>query len=174
MEGAQGADFRLVIPAYSLLEPHETLVRARKRRLNLQNQVGAELRQIRRTRGYEDAAEELKRAAALLASSTDAEQAALEKTVTSLASTAELIPLSPDVIRHAYEVQDEFDLEPQDSFVLGSVLLHLGANQADDSYFVTRNSKDFDDPDIKTRLRTRGCELLTDFWAAARSVGVVS
>ena len=74
------------------------------------------------------------------------------------------------MIARGYQIQDEYDLEPQDSFVLASVLLDLESNGGKDRYFVTRNSKDFDDPDIKTHLRTRGCGLLTDYRAAAELI----
>ncbi len=51
----------------------------------------------------------------------------------------------------------------QDAVVLASVLAHLDQHAPDESCFLNRNSKDFDDPDIRERLDVRGCKFLTKF-----------
>ena len=58
----------------------------------------------------------------------------------------------------------------QDAIVLASVLAHLDLHNPPESCFLNRNSKDFDDPDVRERLETRGCKFFVTFEDGLRYV----
>lgn len=159
---AEGGVVDLRLPAYSLTEPHETLTRRHRERFDLQQRVGGEVRQLARTDEYRVAAQQLDETASLFATSVDDERQRLEEVTTRLISVATVIPLTSDVVRSGYQFQTEFGLSPQDSFVFASVIHDLALESAD-SLFVTRNPKDFDDPDIKDLLSRYGCRAVWAF-----------
>jgi hypothetical protein len=72
--------------------------------------------------------------------------------VSELIQTAEVIPLDALVLRSAAEMEILYGLSGQDAIVLASVVGHLQANAPFESCFLNRNSKDFDDPDIRETL----------------------
>ena len=47
--------------------------------------------------------------------------------------------------------------------MLASVLAHLELHSPSESCFLNRNSKDFDDPDVRERLEALGCKFLARF-----------
>jgi hypothetical protein len=51
----------------------------------------------------------------------------------------------------------------QDAIVLASVLAHLGVHRPPESCFLNRNTKDFDDPDVRERLEACGCKFFGKF-----------
>lgn len=75
------------------------------------------------------------------------------------------MPLTAHVTRRGFDLRREFDLDLPDAFVLASVSTDLDDNPAT-SGFVTKNTKDFDDPGVRDYLDDRGCELLTSFGQA--------
>ncbi len=54
-------------------------------------------------------------------------------------------------------------LKPQDSIVYASVYEHLAAAGLDRKCCVTKDAKDFLNPDIKNELDRRNCRLLSRF-----------
>ncbi|MGH8908400.1 MAG: PIN domain-containing protein [Egibacteraceae bacterium] len=163
---AEEGRVELVVPAYCLAEPHETFVRRRKKRQISQNEIEAELKQLRRSTSYKVAAEQIELVAALFAASAQEDLARLEDAVTRLAEAATLLPLTPRVVRRAYHLQKYMDIGPQDSFVLASVLDDLDDRPSSKAWFANRNTKDFEDPDVEALLADRNCQLLTSFGAA--------
>ncbi len=153
----------LLIPAYCLAEPYETLGRRHRTRRRLQQEIQTELTQLRRSARYVKTAQQVDLAASLFAVSAEEDRAKLEATVRRVVRAAELIPITPAVVELGYDLQASLDMSAQDSFVLASVLQHLQAEQAEESYFATRDIRDFDDPDVAELLKAQGCDLLTNF-----------
>lgn len=103
--------------------------------------------------------------ASLLVRSREEDMSRLEGLCSRIVANCALAPLDGDVIRSAFYLGRKFDLDPQDSFVLASVLSHLEQEPAK-AAFVTKNTKDFDDPELRTVLDERGCQLLVGFGQA--------
>ena len=67
---------------------------------------------------------------------------------------AAVVPIELELIRGAIEFQKTRNLSLQDSIVYASVLSHLSTAPAEESKcFITKNSKDFANPDIYTELK---------------------
>ncbi|MGH8886529.1 MAG: PIN domain-containing protein [Egibacteraceae bacterium] len=167
---AEDGSLSLLLPAYCLAEPYETLGRRHRTRQRLQQELQTELTQLRRSARYVKTVQQVDLAASLFAISAEEDRARLEATARRLVRAAKLIPITPQVIELGYDLQADLDMSAQDSFVLASVLRHLQAEQTDTCYFVTRDIRDFDDPDVIELLGAHGCDLLTDFGPMIRLI----
>jgi len=76
---------------------------------------------------------------------------------------AEIIPLTINILREAVTYEAPYDLTPQDALVYTSVVAHLRQNKPPVSYFLNRNSKDFDNPDIVDELDKNNCKIIPRF-----------
>jgi hypothetical protein len=124
LQFAETGELQLVVPSYCLAEPHETLARRHKKRLSLQNDIQAELGQLRRSINYRKVAEQVNLASSLFATSAQ-DRERLADVITRLSEAGRLVPVTRAVVRRAYEVQRDLAMGPQDSFVLASVLHDL-------------------------------------------------
>jgi predicted nucleic acid-binding protein len=154
---------QLVIPAYSLAEPYETLVRRRRQRKQLKANLDEELSQLSRTATYSQQLSGFENLTTVLIDSADEEAKRLEWLQARLLKTVEVIPLDASILAAATRYQVRHDLSPQDALVYASVLSHLAASAAPESCFLNKNSKDFDDPDIVAELKQRNCKLIPRF-----------
>lgn len=153
----------LVIPAYSLAEPYETLIRRHKERKKLKNNLDTELNQLARTDSYASDITKIQILTNLLIKSTEDEMNRLEDTRKYLINVAETIPLNSKILKFSAKHQKEHDLSPQDAIVYSSVIYHLEHNKLEPSCFLNKNSKDFDDPDITENLEHYKCKMLSRF-----------
>jgi predicted nucleic acid-binding protein len=159
---------RLIIPAFSIGECFETLVRRSKQRKQLAETVSTELKQLSRSLSYRSEITALDSITRLLISSLEDDKRRLDETLARMLSTCEIIPLSKEVVMNAMSYREMFGFGYQDSIVYSSVMHHLelgilelGIKVA--SCFLNRNSKDFDDPDITEMLESKNCKLLFNF-----------
>ena len=143
---------RLVVPAYSLVEPYETLMRFFKKRQAIGEEVRAELRQLGRSAPYEEQTAALEDLTALFIRSQEDERNRLEDVLGRLLKVAELVPLTASVIAEALHHQQQ-GFSPQDAVVYASVLQHAADDVEEEKVFLNRNSKDFDDPDVPGQTR---------------------
>jgi hypothetical protein len=161
----------LVLPAFSVFEPYYKIAGNGRKRRDLVQQVGNHARELGRTRGQEEISRNLLDTIQVLAKSEDAEHKGLYSAVARILSACELIPLTSRIVERALtEIRSRLDLELPDALVYTSVLEHLRENPEDDACFVTKNTKDFADPDIETELGVLRCRLLTSFGDAVRYV----
>jgi predicted nucleic acid-binding protein len=154
---------QLVIPAYSLAEPYETLTRRHRQRKRMKTELDDELRQLARTTTYAHQLSGFQHLTALLIDSADEEAKRLESVCARLLQTAEVIPLAASMLIAATQYQHTHGLSPQDALVYAAVLGHLKQHQAPQSCFLNRNAKDFDDPDLVAELNVYNCKLLPQF-----------
>jgi predicted nucleic acid-binding protein len=87
----------------------------------------------------------------------------LDEALDRILRIAEVIPIGLSTIRSAIALQRSRSLSPQDSIVYASILAHLAETSEDLRCFITKNSKDFVNPDIENDLATHTCRLLTKF-----------
>jgi predicted nucleic acid-binding protein len=159
----EAGNAQLIIPAYSLVEPYETLIRRHRQRKQMKAELDSELQQLARTATYADRLDGFQNLTALLIDSADEEAKRLEETRSLLSRTAEIIPLDGAILAIATRYQLAHDLSPQDALVYATVLSHLTQSGALQSCFLNKNSKDFDDPDLVEELNTYNCRLLPRF-----------
>jgi predicted nucleic acid-binding protein len=154
---------QLVIPAYSLAEPHEKLSRQANNRRDLQQMLDAELRQLGRTASYVNRLKSIQDIASLLLQSNEEERQRFVAYRVRLLKIAEIIALTTDILVEAAACEASYDLRPQDALVYASVIIHLRQHQPQIACFLNRNSKDFDSPDIVDKLNSLNCRMIPRF-----------
>lgn len=153
----------LVIPAYSLAEPHEKLTRQTINRKELQRNLEKELRELARTASYSEQVSHFQKMTSLLVKSNEEEKQRFINYRDKLLKLAEIIPLSIDILKNAATYESPYDLSPQDALVYASVITHLHQTKPPVSCFLNKNSKDFDNPDIVDELGKNNCKMIPRF-----------
>ena len=160
---ATAGSIRLIVHAFSLAEPHIALMRKENERSRLSGELQKHLSELGRSRPYREASSEFSGLAALLIRSAERERAGLERAIDGMLKAAEVIPLDADVFYQAGTIRFANDMSVQDSIVLASVVRHLVDTTPAESCFLNRNTKDFDDPNVREILDGFGCRFFGRF-----------
>jgi predicted nucleic acid-binding protein len=154
---------KLIVPAYSLAEPHEKLSRQARSRRELQQLLDAELRQLSRTASYVSRIKSIQDIASLMVQSNEEERHRFIQCRDRLLNIGEIVALNANILIEAASYETTYDLTPQDALVYVSVIGHLRHDQPQQACFLNRNSKDFDSPDIIDELRQFNCRMIPRF-----------
>jgi hypothetical protein len=84
---------QLVIPAFSLTEPHSTLLHRKSARLKLNSELVPQFREIARSKPYREVSASFLEVADVLVGSAERERAGLQRTIEPMLQTAYAIPL---------------------------------------------------------------------------------
>ncbi len=160
---SESGKIRLVLPAFSIGEPYEAWVRRSKQRRDLHEQLRMAIHELSRSGPYHEASDEFRELTNLLIRSGEEEKHRLDDALEKILQNIEIIPIDLGIISDAITFQKSLDLSPQDSIVYASILAHLAAESGEFRCFITKNSKDFANPDIEDQLTSHGCKLLTKF-----------
>lgn len=124
---AEGGRIRLVLPAFSLSEPYESMTRRSRDRRALLDRLGTEINELARSRPYASLSDTSRAFTGLVAQSANEEWKRLSDVQNRVLATAEIVPLSGETIRRGLEVGPTFGLSPQDAVVFASVESHMMA-----------------------------------------------
>lgn len=163
LEVCQGGRANLIIPAYSLTEPHEKLIRQTRSRKELYRKLEDELKQLARTASYQPRIDNIKNVLSLLVDSSDEEQERFVECRNKFLGSVEIIPLTADIINLAATYEVPYDLQPQDALIYASIITHLRQNLPNTACFLNRNYKDFDIPIITNDLNSLNCRMISRF-----------
>ena len=156
-------DATLVLPAFSIAETYETIVRRDRDRGELGRRLEREFAQLLRSEHYSEQVEALRSTTNLLVRSGEEERQRLNATLDRILQIATIIPLERETLASATNAQRQFGLSAQDSIVYASVLQHLTTSALDSRCFLNRNSKDFSDADVVEILSGYHCKILYSF-----------
>lgn len=170
LQFAQNGTIKLLLPAYSFVEPHEMLRRRHLERESLRSRVSVELVQLARSTPLAERVAASQEIVKLLADSIEHETRRIESVKQRVWRIAEVLPLDMGVVESAATWQNVFDLSPQDAVVYASIRSRLEQDTAVASCFVSRNPKDFDDPDLRRDLATLNCKYLSSFATAVQFI----
>jgi predicted nucleic acid-binding protein len=160
---AEAGSIRLVLPAFSLAEPYDTLQRRHAARSTVSASLDRELRELGRTESYAAQVSRVRELSILLIESGADERTRLGETRARLTSAAEIAPLDGLALQSAARYSAQHGLSPQDALVYASVLHHLAGQEGAAACFLNRNTRDFDDPDMVGELRALNCRLIPGF-----------
>ncbi len=154
----------LALPAFSIGEAYEAWGRKFRQRSRLQEDLKREIDQLSRSRPYREQSKSFREMTnRLLFESGEEEKRRLDRTLNLILRSARLIPMDITTVSKSLELQKTRSLEPQDAIVYASVLDHLTRRPRGPGCFITKNSKDFLNPDIEEDLAGYDCKLLTNF-----------
>lgn len=162
---AEEGRIEIVLPAYSVGEPYDSWVRRSKRRAALDESLSRELNELSRSKPYVETLNEFQEITKTLLQSGEQEKERLDDALNRILETAVVVPIEREIIKNAIDLQKTRNFRlPQDSIVYASVLSHLANTSTEElKCFITKNSKDFANPDIYTDLESYNCKLLTKF-----------
>jgi hypothetical protein len=160
---AEEGKLKLVLPAYSLVEPYEVIKRHAIQRKQFSNDLKNELKQILRSESYKQDTEAILKVEDLLIKSNEDAKQQLEETRLRLIKVSFIIPLDADIATSAIKYQGKNSFSPQDSLVYASVVSHLKFADKEQKCSLNRNSKDFDDPEIVKEFEDYDCKILFQF-----------
>lgn len=163
LELATSARISLVVPAFSLAEPYQALALKEKARNRLSNELQTHISELGRSRAYRAIPDDFGSLISILVRSAEHERDGLQDAIARKLNTAAVIPLDATILSSANELQAGLGMSGQDAIVLASVLGHLQDNSPAESCFLSRNSRDFDDPDVRDRLERFGCRYFAQF-----------
>lgn len=150
----------LVVPAWSLGEPYETLIRRTKDRKATVQTLQQEAGRLMRSRLFSDLAETAKFLGEALKNRSPDEALSLERTLGRLLTAATVLPLSKSVVEAALLFRSEFDLSPQDALVFASVDEHLRRLAKGPKVFINKDA-DFFTSEIRAHFQELECKLLS-------------
>jgi predicted nucleic acid-binding protein len=154
---------RLVLPAFSMMEPLETVRRREVARRRVKNALEEELKQLGRTAIYQERLRDIEPVVKLLVLSSEEDLQRLASVRSRLLACAELIPLEGSILAQAEEHQNGYDLSRQDAVIYASVLAHRRTS-GEPGCFISRD-RHFDDLEITRELRSYNCKPLSNFEA---------
>lgn len=160
---SESGNIHLVLPVFSIGEPYETWVRRSKQRQGLHEQLSATIRELSRSRPYQESSQDFQDLTNLLLSSVEDEKNRLDEILERILQTVDVIPIGLSIIREAITFQKSRDLGPQDSIVYASIIGHLANASRGFCCFITRDRDFVENPDIKSDLATYDCRLFTKF-----------
>ena len=170
LERSAGSEIQLILPAYSLAEPHEKLGRQAFDRRELQKSLTREIRQLSRSITYTARLATIQDIAKLLITSNEEERVRFDEQRERILECAQIVPLTADILRDAAAAERTFGLTPQDAVVYASIISHLRESRPAQACFLNRNKKDFDTPDIVDELAQYNCRLIAHFDQGVRYI----
>lgn len=170
LELARKQVIRLLIPAYSFIEPHEALTRRHLDRDALRARLAAELKQLRRSTHFAERAAAAEELVDLLSDSVNIERERVEQIKERVRPVVEVLPMNDAVLQGAKQYKTQFKLSPQDTIVYASVRARLAVDHGSASCFVSRNPRDFDDRELHQDLASVNCKYFSSFGIALRYI----
>ncbi len=160
---ASAGSVKLIVPAFSLAEPHDALISRDKARRKLGDELKSHLHELGRSELYRPIPEAFDRLPRTLLAAGAIERDSLRGTLDKVLLGAEIIPLNSDILERPGDYQEKLGLPANDSIVFASVMSHLEETFGEESCFLNRNTKDFDSPQVREMLKICGCRFFGSF-----------
>ncbi len=140
LELVESKKIELVLPAFSIGEYYEALVRRSKRRKAAYETLIIEISELSRSKPYGHYTDKFKEINELLLKSNEEEKCELDNTLEKILNLVEIVPIGLNIIRAAITFQKTHALSPpQDSIVYASILAHKARIATEISCFLTKN-----------------------------------
>lgn len=160
---ASNRKIELAVPACSLFEPFETLVRRRKERTRTLESFRNQIRELGRSAHFPGLSGASAGVALVMAESVETEAASLDRAILRILDCAQVIALSAEIMRHSLRARDQFSFQPQDSVVFASADWYLNQRGKAASIFANKNSTDFAVPEVESHFESLNCKVLSNF-----------
>ncbi len=164
LELAETNKIQLVCPAFALSEPFSTITYRALERRRLYDSLATQLGQIQRSQPHQQIASALKPVLSMWLEMGKKETDLLESTVKRLLNVSKPVEMDLLSFEQALAYRDLYSLSLQDAIVYSAVLTDLRLrNPKEAKCFISRNSKDFSDPGIKSELKPYNCRYIASF-----------
>lgn len=161
---AEASQISVALPVFAVCEPFSTISRYGSERARFVESMQRELRELGRTRTHRSLAAVLQPVGQTLLDLQRTEMDELEGSVARTLRIGSIIPLTSSTFEEARRTEVRYGLSPQDAIIYASVLQDLrDRNSQEPKCFVSRNSRDFDDPAIHAELSASDCRFIPSF-----------
>ncbi len=161
---AEGSKIELVFPGFALSEPFATVTQRDRDRRRLRSSFTEMLRQLQRSEPRKQVVSDLQPVPIILTTIVKKEIDLLQSTVDRLLNVGKSIEIDGASFKQALMYQRNLDLSPQDSIIYAAVITDLQKrSHQEDKCFISRNWKDFRNPDIKSELESYNCRYAESF-----------
>jgi len=163
LELSQKKIINLVIPSISIIEPYWTINNKSHKRNKINEYLNQEIKQLNRSSIYNKKSQCLSNVNKYLININISTEVHLEKTICDMQKKCEIIKFDSNIIKNSRNY-NYFKLKKIDLLILTSIIEDLKTQKSDErKCFISRNSKDFDSPEIKDLLSEYGCILINNF-----------
>jgi hypothetical protein len=169
LELAARKQIELALPAFSVIEPYQTINRRRTDNVPYRQWLDRTQVQVARSASLATDAFILQSAKDLVIRADQVAQDRYREIRARLVSVARLLPIDAAVLAEASSLNAQLALELPDALVLACVLAD-GTARPTRSVFANRNSKDFLTPDVRSRLKGIDCTAIGVFSHALEHV----
>ena len=160
---AARGDIQLLMPAFCGIEARMSQAQRSRSRARFREGLAQQLRELGRSQPYATLQANTEALTRALLESGEQERQRLEAAVTRLLTVGAALPTLATTVANAGAYERTRGLSPQDALVYASVMEDLPGRGANAKCFITRNRKDFDDPDIHAELARFACRLSFSF-----------
>jgi predicted nucleic acid-binding protein len=164
---AENQKISLIFPSFVLGECYECIMRERRVRNELQNNLVKALKNLQRSKPYERVKLDLEPMVDVLKDAYTTQIDGLHITIDRLLGIGINIGVDQDCFREALRYQGILSLSPQDSIIYAAMIADLKTRSLEEKkYFLSRDRKAFgndDDRDIKAELDTYKCRYIGSF-----------
>ena len=161
---AEEKHIELAFPGFALSEPFATLDHQHKEQSRLSKSLADMLRQLQRSAPHRATVSTMSGMPGALAGIARLESDRLQETIRRLLDAGTCLRLDGATFHEAMAAQPRFDLSPQDSVIYAVMIADLRTRPpGEPKCFISRNWKDFRNPDILNELRTYQCVYAESF-----------
>lgn len=154
---------QLVIPAYALAEPYETLFRRDVNRKQLIGSLRAEFEQLSRSEPNQSVSDTFQTVLKVLATSGEQQKQRFSSIRDRLLQSAVVIPLNDTILGAEAIFESQYSLEPPDALICASILEHLRSTMPQAACFIEKDANDFQTQDLREVFQQAGCKLIFGF-----------
>lgn len=152
----------LILPAFCVTEARMALATRARQRTEFNNRLQPVLRELARSQPLASVPDDSKQLVAALVDASVADATRLDHAIKRCFDVSAVQSVDGTQTLNAMHYETQLGLSAQDALVYASVIAHAAARSGA-KVFVTRNSNDFVDPDIKSQLGSHHCKLLSSF-----------
>lgn len=155
---AEAGHIALLLPGNCIAEPLSTLALRHRRRTQLAGEMARQVTDLARSSALAAEAVLLTPVPERLSSINDRELALIDSIMSRVLAAAHVIPITASIFTDSRRLRRAYDLPPQDALIVAAILAHSqSAAERIDSFFVSRNWRDFDDAGIIAELARTLC-----------------
>ncbi len=167
---AERARIELVLPAFALLEPYQTIERRSLDRQPYAKWLGDIAVKLGQTASLKADVHHFTESKEILTRASENARARYDATRKRLLDAARLIEIDAKVIGAATSLQT-LKLKLPDALILSCILSDVGRQPEASSLFLNANKDDFsDNPDVRSKLKAVNCRLVPSFEDGLRAI----
>ena len=168
---AEHGDIALAFPSFALSEPFATVTQRDRRRKAVIRSMTGLFEDFERSAPHRHIAESLNPVIRELRNVYRNEVTRLKSIVKRMLHVGRSIELDSASYQTALDNESRYGLSPQDSIIYASIVRDLATSvRTDRSCFMSRNLKDFGDPDIRAELASHKCQFEQSYEAGVSLV----